>query len=177
MMDGMSALITGAVALPFLIIALVFFLLWIRARRQVSVARGWPTTTGRVLSAEVEKRRSHSSTGGYSTSYYPVIHYEYQVNGKRYQNNRLTINEIGLGMYGRVQKKVDQYPPGSRVQVYYNPDDPYESVLETRAPAGGIYLFVAVLIVVILACTAAFTLGGMTFAGQLVDQFMPKNLQ
>jgi hypothetical protein len=171
MIRNMTGFISVIVALPFLIIALIFLFLWIRARRQVGGARNWPSTTGRVISSEMEARRSHSSEGGYSTSYYAVVLYEYMVDGKRYQSNRLTLGTpIGTSFTGRVQKKLQEYPVGNRVQVFYDPDDPTEAVLEVKAPVGNVYLFVSILIFVILAVTMAFTLGGVGFASQIVDQ-------
>lgn len=170
MMRNMSGSISALVGLPFLIIAIVFFALWIRARWQVSGARNWPSTTGRVLSSDMESRRVRSGNG-YSTSHYAVVMYEYMVDGQRYQSNRLTLGTpLGTSFTSGVQKKLALYPVGSRVQVYYDPEDPTEAVLEVKAPAGNVYLFVAILIVAILAVTMTVTLGGMAWVSQLVNQ-------
>lgn len=137
LMRNMSGSISALVSIPFLIIAIVFFFLWARSRWKTSAAKNWPSTTGRVISSEMEARRSRSGSGGYSTSYYAVVLYEYMVNGQRLQSNRLTLGTpIGTSFTGRVQKKVLQYPVGSRVEVFYNPDDPTEAVLEIKAPSG-----------------------------------------
>jgi hypothetical protein len=159
------------VAVPFVIIALVMVFLFFRSRQQVSAAREWPTATGRVLFATVESRRGRSGRSGYSTSYYPNVIYEYTVNGQRYQGNRLTFGtQVGRGSYNTVQRQVDSYSVGGSIQVYYNPDNPAEAVLEKTAPAGKIYLFVAALIIAILACTLVPLIGGMNF----VNQFLSK---
>jgi hypothetical protein len=165
--------------LPFVIIAIVFFYIALRGRRASSITKGWPTTTGRVLRSEVELRRSHSSEGGYSSSYYPAVLYEYQVMGQRYQSSTLSPGmEYGLGFQGRVQARVAKYPAGSTVMVYYNPDNPAQAVLEHSATGNRIMGWVAVLILVILACTLVMMFGAFGFAGQFANQifgqFMPK---
>jgi hypothetical protein len=159
--------------LPFVILALVFFYIALRGRRASSITKTWPTTSGRVLRSEVELRRSHSSEGGYSSSYYPVVLYEYEVMGQRYQSTTLSPGlEYGLGFQGRVQARVAKYPVGSTVLVYYNPQNPAQAVLEHSATGNRIMGYVAVLVLVILACTLVMTLGAFGFAGQFINQML-----
>jgi Protein of unknown function (DUF3592) len=173
--NNLGGMISGLVALPFIIIAIVFIFLWLRGRRQVSSALNWPAVSGKVVFATVETRHSHSSSGGTSTAYYPNVTYEYTINGQRYQSSQISFgSQVGLGNYNAVLKKVVGYPINSMVQVYYNPDNPAQAVLEKSAPASKIFLFVAVLIVAILACTLTFTLGGMSFISNLVSSVVPQ---
>src|SRR5437868_386889 len=105
-MNNMGSMITGLVAIPFVIVALVFVYLAIRASRKASISRSWPATTGKILAAGIEPRRSHSSNGT-STSYYPVVQYEYTVNGQRFLGNRITFGgEIGYGWTGMAQRQI-----------------------------------------------------------------------
>jgi hypothetical protein len=169
-MNNMGSMISVVVALPFLVIALVFIYLWLRGRGQVNAARDWPAVSGKVTYATIET--SYSSRGG--RAYYPRIAYEYKVNGQPYQSSKISFGTpVGLGNYNAVLQKVAGYPIESTVQVYYNPDNPAEAVLEKTAPSSKIFLFVAVLIVVILACTMTFTLGGMSFISNMVSNFIP----
>jgi hypothetical protein len=159
--------------LPFVIIAIIFFYIALRGRRASSVTKTWPTTTGRILRSEVELRRSHSSDGGYSSSYYPVVLYEYQVMGQTYQSSTLSPGlEYGLGFQGRVQARVAKYPVGSMVQVYYNPENPAQAVLEHSATGNRILGWVGVFVLVILACTVVMMLGAFAFAGQFANQML-----
>src|SRR5574341_1169863 len=105
--NNLGSMITGLVALPFLVIAIVFVFMAMRGRRQASAAQDWPTVSGKVMFATVETRRSHRSGGGTSTSYYPNVVYEYTVNGQRYQSSRITFGSgVGLGNYNAVLQKV-----------------------------------------------------------------------
>ncbi len=173
-MNNLGGMISGLVAIPFIIIAIVFVFLAMRSRRKVSAAQNWPTATGKVTFATVETRHSHSSEGGTTTAHYPKIIYEYTANGQRYQSDRITFgSDVGYGNYNRVLQKVASYPINSMVQVYYNPDNPAEAVLEKTAPSSNLFLIIAIFIVVILACTLTATLGGMSFISNMVSNLIP----
>lgn len=169
--DSLSSSIVIITTIPFVLIALFLFVWAMRGRRKAMAARNWPTTMGRVLSAEVETRRSHSSEGGYSTAYYPNVLYEYQVDGRPYRSNQFYVAmPVGLGNYAKVHQQVINYPVGSMVEVYYNPEDPSQAALVPSAPSSKVLIWVVILIVVILAVTLAFTMGIMNMVGG----FMPK---
>lgn len=169
-MDNIGSFTLIVTTVPFIIIAIIFFYIALRGRRASSITKGWPTTSGRVLHSQVEYRLSSGRGGG---SYYPVVLYEYQLIGQRYQSSTLSPGmEYGLGFQGRVQARVDKYPAGSTVMVYYNPDNPAQAVLEHSATGNRIMGWAAVLILVILACTLATMFGAFGFAGQFVNQIV-----
>ena len=169
--NNIGMVIPIIVAVPFFIIALVFVYLALRGRGQANRAiRDWQTTNGRVLFSDIQARRSRSGSG-HTTSYYPVVVYEYQVGGHGYQGQRLSFgNEIGWGGFtGVAQKKVDQYPPGSVVPVYYNPENPNEAVLEVSAPSGCVYWVIAIIMIVIVAASLFFSLGMNNFVNGITS--------
>ncbi len=104
------------------------------AREAKRAAQAWPSVTGVVLSAQVDTQTSWDSTSGAeSTSFRPSITYEYEVNGQRYRGDRLRASDAfyTAGMLpGSAQAVVDRYRPGAPVTVYYNSQNPNESVLE-----------------------------------------------
>jgi hypothetical protein len=64
---------------------------------------------------------------------WPVVAYEYQVNGVTYLNNQISADEPGhvtTGGFGYSPMVVKRYPAGSSVTVYYNPQNPRQSTLE-----------------------------------------------
>lgn len=145
------------VAVPFVIIALVFLFMGLNARRRASIAKTWPQTVGQVLASGVESRRSSRST-----AYYLKVVYTYQVNGQQLTSDRVTLGApIGLGNYRAMEKRAAAYPPGNSVMVYYNPDNPAEAVLETSAPSGTIFIIIAIIIILILVVTNFFIMGIM----------------
>jgi hypothetical protein len=124
----------------------------------------------------VEPRRSYSSEGGDSTSYYAVVLYEYVVNGQRYQSNRIRFGlEVGSGWTGMAQKVVDKYPAGSVVQVYYNPADPTDAVLERSAETSNrILTCIVVVIILTLVATAVMMIGAFSFIPDFMSNMFPQ---
>jgi len=169
--NNMGSMITILVAAPFVVIALIFIVLALRNSRKASASRNWPATTGKIIASGIEPRRSHSSSGGYSTSYYPVVQYQYQVEGRTYLSNRITFGgEVGYGWTNMAQKQVDHYPPGANVAVFYDPNDPAVAVLErTAGTSSKIFSLIAIIILVILGVTVAFTSGMNGLVGQFTS--------
>jgi len=174
-MNNMGSLMSGIIAIPLVAIAAVFIVLALRAGRKASVSKNWPATTGTVIASGIEPRRSHSGSGGTSTSYYPVVQYQYTVEGRTYMSNRFTFgNQVGYGWTNMAQNQVNNYPPGATVAVFYDPNDPAVAVLErTAGTSTKIYWFIAILMLVILAVSVAFTSGMTGFVSQLTSN-LPK---
>lgn len=105
--------------------------------------RRWPTTTGRVLSSEVERFNSAVSGAGHGRGtsyamvlYRPAVLYEYDVGGRRYRSNRIASQpEVRVGVPEPAANTVKRYPAGSTPEVRYNPKSQAESILEARVPA------------------------------------------
>jgi hypothetical protein len=84
---------------------------------------------GTISTSYLERR---SSSDGGSTNY-PVVQYSYQVGGQTYQGMKLAPGpDVGGTGAGKV---VARYPAGAQVMVFYNPQNPSDAVLETKAPA------------------------------------------
>jgi hypothetical protein len=174
-MDFLNSIGSGTMVLtivPFAIVAVVFVVIALRSQVVVRASGRWETTYAQVIYASVEARRSRSGTGT-STTYYPNVIYQYQVNGQMYQGNRVTLgSSIGLGSYSAVQKTVDQYAIGSTIPIFYNPVNPAEAVIERRAPSSRMFLFIAVVIILILTVTVIFTTSMLGNVNQLISGLM-----
>ena len=84
---------------------------------------------GTVNTSYLERR---SSSEGGSTNY-PVVLYSYQVGGQAYQGLKIAPGpEVGGTGAGKI---VGRYPVGAQVMVFYNPQKPSDTALETKAPA------------------------------------------
>jgi hypothetical protein len=136
--SGVVALVIGGFGLAVLAIV-------VSSLREAAAMKHWPVAQGRVLSAKVEEYRQSISrgTGGprdRMTLYQPVLLYEYEVSGKRFQGSRIAQSPgLNRGVPEFAAKVVDRYPSGSAVMVRYNPKRPDESVLEPRVPASWIF--------------------------------------
>lgn len=118
------------VILPVLMLAGFGYFLYKRNQQSMAYRQStqtWLSTTGTVLMSSVQSR-----TSGRSHSIFPVVVYQYSVNGKNYQSQTIKAGEqfLNVRVIGQAQATVALYPIGANVTVYYNPANPAESVLE-----------------------------------------------
>ncbi len=105
-------------------------------------AKNWPETTGLILS-------SYVSSGGRSANSAHVS-YQYVVDGKEYRNDRISFGMLSLqGKNTNPQTVVDYYHRGKQVNVYYNQNNPENSVLELQTNYSANFMFLIVSIIVV----------------------------
>ncbi|WP_035609026.1 DUF3592 domain-containing protein [Haloferula sp. BvORR071] len=87
--------------------------------------RGWKETTAEVLDGRVA---SHSGSKG-GTTYSVDLFYRYEFGGREYRANRYSL--MGGSSSGRdgKQEVIRAHPPGSKLQVYVDPDKPWHAVV------------------------------------------------
>ncbi len=128
-MSTQSYLVIGILGFVLLILNAVFLGVIFFMRRKMTAVSQWPSTMGTVNASYLERR---SSSEGGSTNY-PVVQYSYQIGGQVYQSTKLAPGpEVGGTGAGKV---VARYPEGAQVMVFYNPQNPSDTVLERKAPA------------------------------------------
>lgn len=99
----------------------------------------WPNVPGKVIRSEVTHRRM----SGHKSSYFSEVVYEYQIRGKLYKNDDISVPRVSHSSRVDAQKTAFRYPEGKRVSVSYRPSDPLDSLLEpgvnsdTRYAIGG----------------------------------------
>jgi hypothetical protein len=128
-------------ALLFGVFGLIVLAITIASLRDAAAMRRWPVAKGRVLSSKVEEYREISGAGSASgshgriTLYRPVVVYEYEADGRRYESDRITQSPgLNRGAPDAAAETVRRYAAGSAVDVRYNPARPSEAVLEPRVP-------------------------------------------
>jgi hypothetical protein len=92
-----------------------------------SAAGDWPKVEGEVVVSRVISRSTPSSDGPNSTSYDPVMVYNYEVDGKKYTSSQLATYRLA----NNTAKNIDKEFPVGSTTVSYNPDDPSDAVLLT----------------------------------------------
>ena len=141
-MDNLTWLLSGfgiltgmigaacTIIVPVLLLGGIGFFLYKRSQQSNTArqaAQSWLSTTGPVLMSSVQSRRS-----GNSTSTFPVVVYQYEVNGKTHQSQTIKAGEqfMNVRILGQADATAARYPIGANVTVYYNPANPAESALE-----------------------------------------------
>lgn len=128
--------------------------------RRARASRRWPSAKGVVVSSKILKERSTSSNSepGHGTrsdyQYKPEVAVEYAVRGVKYLSNRVTLADFSTSSTQHAARVTARYPEGKVVDVFYNPDNPEDAILESRAGAGVLLLFAAGLF--LLAVSALF---------------------
>lgn len=92
-------------------------------------SKRWPTTKGKIISAEIrQENEERNDERGYYTAH---VKYKYTVDGVEYVSNRIcSRTPLPFDMYGESYENASLYRAGKTVLVYYNPEDPEQSVLK-----------------------------------------------
>ena len=114
----------------------------------------WETAEGVILESRVESRTNRG------TIYHPIIRYRYQAEGRAFEGNRIGFYDPSNGKVLKVAPIVKRYPRGSKIPVFYDPEEPEEATLElpgARLPLG-LLLAAAALVALGLVKKAALLL-------------------
>lgn len=115
--------ITYIIAIPTVMLFLLFTYLLFKSLE----TKRWVSTEGKILSKEVDKGALKNNE---SHLYTANIKYSYNVNGKEFVSKRIFYgNWIAISTPFSAQETVKRYKK-TNVTVYYNPNNPKESVLE-----------------------------------------------
>ncbi len=131
--DGAPALLVVlcSVGLPVLVFALFGGFLMRRfgqAQARRRAAQGWLRTHGVVVTSELQRLDNSDSV-----DFSPRVSYSYTVGGQQYVGATIRAGEDRLGPLHTKRSAsavVARYPPGARVAVFYDPNDPSRSALE-----------------------------------------------
>jgi hypothetical protein len=109
-----------------------------------------------VLKVEVKEHADIDEDSSGSTSYEPVVEYQYTVQNQQYTGRRIAFGANRFG-HSQARSAVARYPVGSTVQVRYNPEKPQEAVLEARASGATIFMVVGIILLVIGIASCCLT--------------------
>lgn len=87
--------------------------------------RGWPSTPGEAYVAKVASARLWFCP----KCQYLMRPYYYQINGNYYHGARYDVHGAFVGTRGDIEKHVKNNP-SSQLIVFYDPDNPFQSVLK-----------------------------------------------
>ena len=108
----------------------------VRHVRERSESKSYVPVSARVLYSDMYSFRS----GGRHphTSYSVRVGYEYTIDGKKYESDRLAISQISSNNYDHQRHLASRYKKGDAVTAYVSPDDPRKSLLEKSGGLGDI---------------------------------------
>ncbi len=103
----------------------------------------WSATSGRVLSSTIDEHTRTERRNGRrhtETTYTPIVHYEYTVDGVRYEGDDIRADDRA-GNFSWANNLVVRYPVDAETTVYYDPNKPQDAVLIQGSDTTQVYLF------------------------------------
>jgi len=117
---------------------IVFFVWGVPPLQYSKQSAGWPSVQGTITKSEIETWRRDGKT-----YYQPNIVYAYEVNGKKLTSSKVTVgdppSQTNMSPAKRIQ---NEYPVGSAVHVYYDPEAPASAALKPGIQKNDILLAV-----------------------------------
>jgi hypothetical protein len=118
---------------PFMTVGSIGLVQLVRERYE---AKSYVSVPAKVLYSGMYSFRSG---GRHPHTVYSVrVGYEYAVDGKKYEGDRLAISQISSNNYDHHRHLANKYKKGDAVTAYVSPDDPRKSVLEKSSGLGDI---------------------------------------
>lgn len=135
---------------PFMAVGSLGLVQYMRDRAEF---KSYVSVPAKVLYSDIYSFRS----GGRHphTSYSVRVGYEYTIDGKKYESDRLAISQISSSNYDNQRYRASRYKQGDTVTAYVSSADPRKSLLEKAGGLGdmGFLAFVCVFGVVGFAIT------------------------
>jgi hypothetical protein len=123
------------------------------ARHQLNASQSWPSADGQIETSELVVLRGSGRSGPCIRA---RITYSYKIGVDSYLGRRMGFVEADCGLK-IARLLVSRNPVGTRVPIYYQPDDPRQAVLDRSVEqAPGSLLLVAVMGTLILLGIAIF---------------------
>ncbi len=118
---------------PFMSVGSLELVRYVRERSQV---KSYVPVPAKVLYSDMYSFRSG---GGHPhTSYGVRVGYEYAVDGKKYESDRLALSQISSNNYDHQRYLASRYKKGDAVTAYVSPENPRQSVLEKSSGLGDV---------------------------------------
>ena len=143
----------------FLISGIIISVYGIRRILQAKQCKNWTVVKGVIMDSSITEISDLSNNKTTETSL-PDIKYEYSFKGKTYFNHIIAYHgnsTFGLsdsyyaGTEDDILKITSKYPVNAKVDVYLNPEDPHQAILDTGLK---LPVFMPFLLGVLLLCVA-----------------------
>ena len=123
-------------------------------------SKNWLSTSGVITSSELDAQTTADDDGYETTTYLAKVIFTYDVNGSPYECDCINFDYgMRTSNIRKQQSVLEQYPLGSQVTVYYNPENPQQSVLEKRVNGAFTTILVSAVFIIIGVVLAVTSLG------------------
>ncbi|MCL2347789.1 MAG: DUF3592 domain-containing protein [Planctomycetaceae bacterium] len=159
-------------ALFFFIFGVIIFSIGLNEVKNSLLAQKWKKTQGKIMKSEIIRDFSGGGGGTHgvgvghaSVKYIVQTEYLYRISSQEYIGNRHTFTKLTFDDYETANILLSSYPVGKIVDVFYSPNDPQQSVLDTSVQknsfyvifVGGVFMFLAAGIYFLNRCSCLWT--------------------
>ena len=92
---------------------------------KAEASESWTKTEGAIIHSAIEKNRGSKG----KTTYSADIRYEFYVHDSLFEGYRVTFGNVSRSSSDNAKETLRKYPVRKKVDVYYDPEFPGESVL------------------------------------------------
>jgi len=132
-----------AIGVMVIVGGILCFLMGFACYKHSLKSLNWPTTYGTVTSSKVVHK-----VVGTVNQYIATVEYNYNVRNNEYTGDKIDVGPVG-SLPWLEEEKIKPYQVGARVQVYYNPQDHSEAILEPGVKSGTIWWLVVPIIIIV----------------------------
>ncbi|MBM3144676.1 MAG: DUF3592 domain-containing protein [Chloroflexi bacterium] len=151
----------GIFAAALFIGGIVAIIASLRSKNKAEESGGWPAVVGVITNAIIKKNVSSDSDGYTRTTYAPQIEYQYSVASQEFIGNRITFGMTKTyGSKKKAEEAMASYPINARVNVFYDPQNPSDAVLDRKAGGFMAGIIGGVVLILISVCVVCPILGG-----------------
>ena len=116
-------------------------------------SENWDKGTATITSSEIEKTESKSKDAqGFtqtSISYSVRVKYSYIVEGSNFDGNTVGFGTMSHNERSVAQEELKSYPKGKTIDVYYDPENPSDSVLN-KGVFWPMYIVIVVMVIMLI---------------------------
>ena len=116
-------------------------------------SENWDKGTATITSSEIEKTESRSKDAqGFtrtSTSFSVRVTYAYTVEGSNYEGNTVGFGTMSHNERSDAQEELKSYPKGKTIEVYYDPENPSDSVIK-KGVFWPMYIMISINIIILI---------------------------
>ncbi len=131
--------ILSAIAVALIGLAILSLVGKIADNSKLEESNSWPSVAGFVTASEIVQTDANEVVAAkFGRGYLPEVSYRYNVRDRDYESGRITFSK-GPPTVKRAEEAVERYPVGQEVEVFYDPANPAQAMLE-RSEVPGLVL-------------------------------------
>ena len=125
----------------FLTVGAVLLGIGLSTRSKELAAKSWPSTQGVVVYRGVREEK-HENDNGTDYSYHPRVVFDFDLEGTTYTSEGLSFVSRGYSTHRAALEELKPYRNGEPVEVFYNPEDRYDAILQPGASSGSLIFLI-----------------------------------